>query len=86
MDTQRSVKLYTLSTCSHCKAAKEYMKELEVRYEYTDVDLLQGEERQQTIDEVRKINQRLSFPTIVIGDTVIVGNNPDEIRKALGLS
>lgn len=86
MDTQKSVKLYTLSTCSHCKAAKEYMKELGVRYEYTDVDLLQGEERQQTIDEVRKINQRLSFPTIVIGDTVIVGNNPDEIRKALGLS
>ena len=86
MDTQRSVKLFTLSTCSHCKAAKELMKELGVEYDYTDVDLLQGEERQQTIDEVRKINQRLSFPTIVIGDTVIVGNNPDEIRKALGLS
>lgn len=59
---------------------------LGVRYECTDVDLLQGEERQQTISEIRKINQRLSFPTIVIGDTVIVGNNPDEIRKALGLS
>jgi glutaredoxin-like protein NrdH len=86
MDTQKPVKLYTLSTCSHCKAAKELMKELAVRYEYTDVDLLQGEERQQTINEIRKINQRLSFPTIVIGDTVIVGNNPDEIRKALGLS
>jgi glutaredoxin-like protein NrdH len=86
MDTQKPVKLYTLSTCSHCKAAKELMKELAVRYEYTDVDLLQGEERQQTINEIRKINQRLSFPTIVIGDTVIVGNNPDEIRRALGLS
>jgi glutaredoxin-like protein NrdH len=86
MDTQKPVKLFTLSTCSHCKAAKELMKELGVRYECTDVDLLQGEERQQTISEIRKINQRLSFPTIVIGDTVIVGNNPDEIRKALGLS
>lgn len=85
MATQRPVKLFTLSTCSHCKAAKEFMKELGVEFDFTDVDLLQGEERKNTIEEVRKINQRLSFPTIVIGDTVIVGNNPDQIRKALGL-
>jgi len=85
MATQRPVKLFTLSTCSHCKAAKEFVKELGVEFDYTDVDLLQGEERKNTIDEVRKINQRLSFPTIVIGETVIVGNNPGQIRKALGL-
>ena len=81
-----AVRMFTLSTCGHCKAAKEFMKKLGVEYDYTDVDLLQGEERQKTIDEVRKLNQRLSFPTIVIGETVIVGNNPDEIKKALGLS
>ncbi len=86
MAIQKPVKLFTLSTCGHCKAAKALMKELRVEYEYTDVDLLQGEERQQMINRLKKINQRLSFPTIVIGDTVIVGNNPDEIRKALGLS
>jgi glutaredoxin len=85
MATQRPVKLFTLSTCSHCKAAKALMKELGVEFDYTDVDLLQGEERKNTIEEVRRINQRLSFPTIMIGDTVIVGNNPDQIRKALGL-
>jgi glutaredoxin-like protein NrdH len=86
MDKQKSVKMFTLSTCSHCKAAKEFLKEIGVEFDYTDVDLLQGEERQRTIDEVRKVNQRLSFPTILIGETVIVGNNQDEIRKALGLS
>jgi hypothetical protein len=26
-----------------------------------------------------------SFPTIVIGDTVIVGNREDKIKEALGL-
>ena len=86
MEERKTVRMFTLSTCGHCKAAKEFMKELGVEYEYTDVDLLQGEERQKTVDEVRKLNQRLSFPTIVIGDTVIVGNNQDEITKALGLS
>lgn len=86
MDARNTVKMFTLSTCGHCKAAKEFMKELGVEYDYTDVDLLQGEERQQAISEMRKLNQRLSFPTIVIGDTIIVGNNQDEIRKALGLA
>jgi glutaredoxin-like protein NrdH len=86
MNTRNTVKMFTLSTCGHCKAAKEFMKELGVEYDYTDVDLLQGEERQQAISEVRKLNQSLSFPTIVIGETVIVGNNQDEIRKALGLA
>jgi glutaredoxin-like protein NrdH len=86
MNTRNTVKMFTLSTCGHCKAAKEFMKELGVEYDYTDVDLLQSEERQQAISEVRKLNQSLSFPTIVIGETVIVGNNQDEIRKALGLA
>jgi glutaredoxin len=86
METQKPVKMYTLSTCGHCKAAKELMKELGVAFDYTDVDLLEGDERQNTINEVKKVNQRLSFPTIIIGETVIVGNNSDEIRKALGLA
>lgn len=86
METQNTVRMFTLSTCGHCKAAKAFMKDLGVEYDYTDVDLLQGEDRQKAIGEVRKLNQRLSFPTIVIGDTVIVGNNPDAIKKALGMS
>ena len=86
MNSGNTVRMFTLSTCGHCKAAKQFMKQLGVEFDYTDVDLLQGEERQKAVDEVRKLNQRLSFPTIVIGDTVIVGNNPDEIKKALGLA
>jgi glutaredoxin-like protein NrdH len=86
MDAHQCVKMYTLSTCSHCKAAKELMKQLRVEYDFTDVDLLQGEERQSAIAEVRNLNPRLSFPTIVIGDRVIVGNRQDEIKQALGLS
>jgi glutaredoxin-like protein NrdH len=86
MDAQQRVKMYTLSTCSHCKAAKELMKQLGMEYDFTDVDLLQGEERQSAIAEVRNLNPRLSFPTIVIGHSVIVGNKQDEIKQALGLS
>lgn len=80
-----SVKMYTLSTCSHCKAAKKFLSECGIKFEFTDVDLLDGEERQAILDEVRQFNPACSFPTIIIGDKVIVGNKEDEIKAALGL-
>jgi glutaredoxin-like protein NrdH len=82
---ENKVKLYTLSTCSHCKATKRFLNECSVKYEFTDVDLLQGEERTAILEDVRKLNPRCSFPTIIIGDKVIVGFKEDEIKKALGL-
>jgi glutaredoxin-like protein NrdH len=79
------VKMYTLSTCGHCKAAKQFMGDHAVAHEFIDVDLLTGESRKSTIDEVRKYNPGCSFPTILIGDTVIIGFNEKALREALGL-
>ncbi len=84
-DLPRKVKIYTLSTCSHCKATKRFLDECQVEYEFTDVDLLEGEERMAILEDVRKWNPRCSFPTIIIGDKVIVGFKEDEIKEALGV-
>jgi glutaredoxin len=82
---QRPVKMYTISTCSHCRATKRFMDECSIKYEFTDVDLLDGEERQAILEDVRRFNPRCSFPTILIGDKVIIGYQEDEIREALGI-
>ena len=82
---QPDVKMYTLSTCSHCKAAKKFLDDCTVKYEFTDVDILSGEERAAVLEDIKKINPRCSFPTTVINDQVIVGFQEDKIRKALGL-
>ena len=79
------IKMYTLSTCSHCKATKKFMDECKVKYEFTDVDLLQGEERKAILEDVKKFNPKCSFPTIIINDKVIIGFKENEIREALGL-
>lgn len=79
------VKIYTLSTCSHCKSAKALLNECSVSFDAVDVDKLDGDARKEAIEAVRAINDKLSFPTIVIGDTVIVGFKEEDIRKALGL-
>ncbi|MDP1758398.1 MAG: glutaredoxin family protein [Thermodesulfovibrionales bacterium] len=80
-----NIKLYTLSTCGHCKSTKRLLDECSIKYEFTDVDLLSGAERQAIIEEVKRFNPECSFPTIIIGDKVIIGFKEQEIRKALGL-
>ena len=82
---EKPVKMYTISTCSHCKATKRLLDDCKVKYEFTDVDLLDTMERAIIMEDVRKLNPRCSFPTIIIGDTVIVGYRENEIKEALGL-
>ena len=85
MDKNKPVRLYSLSTCSHCKSTKKLLNESNIEYEFKDVDLLEGDERKAIIEVIKKINPRCSFPTIVIGDQVIVGYKEREIKEAIGL-
>jgi glutaredoxin len=77
------IRLFTLSTCSHCSRTKKFFQDQGIDVEFTDVDLLNGAEREKVMDEVRKLNPDVSFPTICIGDTIVVGFNEERIRKAL---
>ncbi len=77
------IKVYALSTCVHCKHAKEFLEEKHVPYDCVHVDHLTGEERTKIMDIVRSLNPALSFPTIVIGDKVIVGFRREELLTML---
>jgi glutaredoxin len=50
-----------------------------------DVDLTHGDERKAILEDVKKFNPKCSFPTVIIGEKVIVGYKEDEIKEALGL-
>lgn len=77
------ITLYALSTCIWCKKTKELLTSLEVSFNYVYVDLLKGEDRANAIEEIKRYNPSISFPTLVIGDKVIVGYKEKEIREAL---
>jgi glutaredoxin-like protein NrdH len=79
------IKCFTLSTCSHCHRTKRFFRDAGLDVEFTDVDLLTGAEREQIMNEVRKLNPDCSFPTICIGDAIIVGFNEEKIKKALDI-
>ena len=81
----KPIQVFSLSTCSHCKSTKKFLSECGVKYEFTDVDLIDGAERNAILEDIKKLNPKCSFPTIIIGDKVIIGYKEDEIKEALGL-
>jgi len=77
------IKLYALTTCIHCRNTREYLDSCGLKYHCVEVDQLTGDERKAVLDEVRKLNPDCSFPTIQIGDKVVVGFRKEQIEKAL---
>ena len=78
------ITLYALSTCIWCEKTKEMLTKSSVGFRYSYVDLLKGNEREEAIEEIKRINPILSFPTLVLGDKVIVGFKEKEIKEVLG--
>ena len=78
------IQLYALSTCVWCKKTKQLLDQMGVEYEFVEVDLLQGEEKNRATDEVKKLNPRCSFPTLAVNAQCIVGYDEQKIKEALG--
>ena len=80
----KDIMLYALSTCGWCKKTRALLEELGVAYDYEYIDLLQGEEREKTVAELRKWNPYGNLPTVVIDhQKCIVGFQEDALREAL---
>jgi glutaredoxin-like protein NrdH len=83
-DNKGNIMLYTLSTCGWCRKTKALLRELNVAFDYEDVDLLEKNEKDKAMSEVRKWNPACSFPSLVIdGKQCIVGFQEEKIREAL---
>jgi len=76
--------LYALSTCVWCKKTKQLLENLGVEYSYVFMDQVEGKDKDQQMDELKKWNPRCSFPTLVINDEkCITGFKEEEIRAEL---
>ena len=75
---------YFLSTCGWCRKTKALRDSLGVEYSYLYVDLLEGDEKRQAVNDLSAWNSSGSFPTIVInGRLTIVGHQEERLREAL---
>lgn len=77
---------YGLSTCVWCKRTRKFLEDQSVEFDYVYIDKLQGQEREEAIEQVRCWNSAVSFPTVVVGnDQCVVGYKPEKLKEVLGL-
>ncbi len=82
---EQNVKIFTISTCIHCKALKRLLKEHGIAYDFEDVDLMPEEEREAFLAATRKYNEKNAYPIVIIGNKAIVGYQEEIIRNELGI-
>lgn len=80
-----SIKVFALSTCPYCHQARQFLTDNNVPFDVVEVDKLEGQERNDTIDEVKRLSGGTSFPVVVAGDEVVVGFDKNRIAKLAGL-
>jgi glutaredoxin-like protein NrdH len=79
------VVIYGLSTCVWCRKTRQLLTDLGVDFDYIYVDLLNGSEEESAINEVKRFNPSISFPTIIINnERAILGFDEQAIRRAFG--
>ncbi|MFO7964975.1 MAG: glutaredoxin family protein [Desulfobacterales bacterium] len=81
--TERPVWLYSLSTCSMCKELKKELEKLKITFQTIEVDRLGEHERQEIFTTLKEYNPKLSFPTLVVEDEVVIGYNREKINRLL---
>ena len=85
----KKVRLFAISTCGWCKRTKRCLEDNKVEATITDVDLLEGDEKETARKEVARVNPRRSYPTLIVGEgeneQVIIGFDEDKIKECLGL-
>lgn len=83
--TVKNITLYGLTTCVFCQAIKKMLDDLEISFQCIQADELPDEEKSTVIKELRKVNPKCSFPTVVVDDEVIVGYKIQEIKETIGI-
>lgn len=77
--------LFALSTCGWCKKTRSLLEELGIAYDYIYVDLTENDKRIEALEELKRWNPSLSFPTLIINnERVIIGFDRTSIVGALG--
>ena len=77
--------LMAISTCPRCQRMKKFLEMNAVKATIVDIDLLPLDEKKTHMRFLQPINPRLSFPTLIVGDLAVVGEDYDGVKEVLGL-
>jgi glutaredoxin-like protein NrdH len=78
----RRVRLYSLSTCPVCRKVKEFLASNSIEHELIEVDTLESGQQWLAMKELKKINPKETFPTVVV-EKAIVGYDEEGLKQIL---
>ena len=85
-NNKHKVFIYAISTCAWCKLTKNFLKDNNIEYDYVDVDLCNGKDREKVRKDILNRGGSLSYPTVIIDDKILInGFRKDKIKEALGI-
>jgi glutaredoxin-like protein NrdH len=83
-NNKHKVLMYAISTCGWCKRAKKMLKDMDVEYEYIDIDLSSREDREKIRQDILSRGGQLVYPTIIIDNKILLINpSKDKLREVL---
>ena len=77
---QKSVKIFTTSTCAYCKMVKEFFKQNNINYEEKDV-VMDMQAREEMINK----SGQMGVPVIFVGDDIVIGFDKSRLSELLGV-
>ena len=77
LESMKRVILYSQPGCPPCFAAKKFLAARNIPFEYKDVQADPS-----ALRELVRLNSR-STPTIVVGDEVMIGFDPEQLESML---
>jgi glutaredoxin-like protein NrdH len=85
-NNKHKVLMYAISTCGWCKRAKRILNDMDVEYEYIDIDLCSNEDKEKIREDITRRGGRLLYPTIIINNEILLTNPTEkDVREALRL-
>lgn len=78
--------LMAISTCPRCDRMKKFLRSNGVsNVVVVDVDLLDKEQKRSHLRFLQPMNPGLSFPSLIVGDLVVIGEDYAGVKEVLGL-
>ena len=83
--SQRTPILIALSTCPRCNRIKKFLEMNQITAIVIDYDLLTSGEKKAHLKFLQPLNPLYIFPTLIVGEDVVVGEKYEAVKEVLGL-